>query len=47
MISTIIEPPDPALAREALELGAIAYVNKPFDFACLTRVVANDALGSP
>jgi hypothetical protein len=24
---------DPLLAREALELGALAYVDKPFDFA--------------
>ena len=31
---------DPALAREALELGALAYIDKPFDFAYLTRVVA-------
>jgi len=31
---------DPALAREALELGAIAYVDKPFDLAHLKRVVA-------
>lgn len=31
---------DPLLAREALELGAIAYVDKPFDFAYLKRVVA-------
>jgi DNA-binding response OmpR family regulator len=30
---------DPRLAREALELGAIAYVDKPFDFAYLKRVV--------
>jgi DNA-binding response OmpR family regulator len=28
------------LAREALELGAIAYIDKPFDFAYLKRVVA-------
>ena len=31
---------DPALAREALELGALAYIDKPFDFAYLKRVVA-------
>jgi FixJ family two-component response regulator len=31
---------DPVLAREALRLGAIAYVDKPFDFAYLKRVVA-------
>jgi two-component system, response regulator, stage 0 sporulation protein F len=31
---------DPCLAREALELGARAYVDKPFDFAYLKRVVA-------
>lgn len=30
----------PALAREALELGALAYIDKPFDFAYLKRVVA-------
>ena len=28
------------LAREALELGAVAYVDKPFDLAYLKRVVA-------
>jgi len=31
---------DPARACEALELGALAYVDKPFDFAYLKRVVA-------
>ena len=31
---------DPALAREALELGALDYIDKPFDFAYLKRVVA-------
>jgi len=31
---------DPVLAREALELGALAYVDKPFDFAYLKRVIA-------
>jgi AmiR/NasT family two-component response regulator len=31
---------DPASAREALELGALAYIDKPFDFAYLKRVVA-------
>ncbi len=31
---------DPVLAREALELGAIAYIDKPFDFAYLKRVIA-------
>jgi len=31
---------DPLLAREALELGALAYIDKPFDFAYLKRVVA-------
>lgn len=31
---------DPALARQALELGALAYVDKPFDFEYLKRVVA-------
>ncbi len=31
---------DPASAREALELGATAYIDKPFDFAYLKRVVA-------
>ena len=28
------------LAREALQLGALAYVDKPFDLAYLKRVVA-------
>ena len=31
---------DPVLAREALELGALAYIDKPFDFAHLKRVIA-------
>ena len=31
---------DPVLAREALELGALAYVDKPFDFDNLKRVIA-------
>jgi DNA-binding response OmpR family regulator len=31
---------DPARAREALELGALAYIDKPFDLAYLKRVVA-------
>ena len=31
---------DPQLARQALELGALAYVDKPFDFDYLKRVVA-------
>ena len=31
---------DLPLAREALELGAVAYVDKPFDLAYLKRVVA-------
>jgi DNA-binding response OmpR family regulator len=31
---------DPALAREALELGALDYIDKPFDSAYLKRVVA-------
>ena len=31
---------DPALAREALELGALAYVDKPFDIGYLKRVIA-------
>jgi DNA-binding NarL/FixJ family response regulator len=31
---------DPQLAREALELGALAYIDKPFDFDYLKRVVA-------
>ena len=31
---------DPLPVREALELGALAYVDKPFDFAYLKRVVA-------
>jgi len=31
---------DLQLAREALELGALAYIDKPFDLAYLKRVVA-------
>ena len=31
---------DPALARRALELGALAYIDKPFDLAYLRRVIA-------
>jgi DNA-binding response OmpR family regulator len=31
---------DPQRAREALELGAVAYIDKPFDIAYLKRVVA-------
>src|SRR5262244_1940753 len=31
---------DPVLAREALHLGALAYIDKPFDFAYLKRVIA-------
>jgi len=31
---------DPQLARQALELGALAYIDKPFDFDYLKRVVA-------
>ena len=31
---------DPVLARETLELGALAYIDKPFDFAYLKRVIA-------
>jgi len=31
---------DPLLARDALELGALAYVDKPFDFDYLKRVIA-------
>jgi DNA-binding response OmpR family regulator len=31
---------DPGLAREALELGALAYIDKPFDFEYLKRVIA-------
>ncbi len=31
---------DPESAREALQLGAFAYIDKPFDFAYLKRVVA-------
>jgi two-component system response regulator (stage 0 sporulation protein F) len=30
---------DPQLAREAIELGALAYVDKPFDLTHLRRVV--------
>src|SRR5215467_169136 len=31
---------DPALARKCLELGALAYIDKPFDLAYLKRVIA-------
>jgi DNA-binding response OmpR family regulator len=31
---------DPVLVREALELGALAYIDKPFDLAYLKRVIA-------
>jgi len=31
---------DPDLAREAFRLGALAYVDKPFDLGYLKRVVA-------
>jgi len=31
---------DPQLAREAIELGALTYIDKPFDFDYLKRVVA-------
>lgn len=31
---------DPELACEALELGVVAYIDKPFDFAYLKRVIA-------
>ena len=31
---------DALLAREALQLGALAYVDKPFDLAYLKRVIA-------
>jgi len=31
---------DPGVAREALELGAYAYVDKPFDIDYLMRVVS-------
>jgi DNA-binding response OmpR family regulator len=31
---------DPALARKALELGALAYIDKPFDLDYLKRVVS-------
>ena len=37
---------DPASAREALELGALAYIDKPFDFAYLKRVVAMALAGA-
>lgn len=36
---------DPQLARQALELGAFAYIDKPFDFDYLKRVVVM-ALGA-
>jgi len=31
---------DSVLVREALELGALAYIDKPFDLAYLKRVIA-------
>jgi two-component system response regulator (stage 0 sporulation protein F) len=31
---------DPSLARKALELGALAYIDKPFDLGYLKRVIA-------
>ena len=31
---------DPVLAREALKLGALAYIDKPFDLDYLKRVVS-------
>ena len=31
---------DAALARKSLELGALAYIDKPFDLAYLKRVIA-------
>jgi CheY-like chemotaxis protein len=31
---------DPQRAREAFALGALAYIDKPFDYAYLKRVVA-------
>lgn len=31
---------DPVLARAALALGALAYIDKPFDLAYLKRVIA-------
>lgn len=31
---------DPVLVRKALELGALAYIDKPFDLAYLKRVIA-------
>ena len=31
---------DPELARQVLELGALGYIDKPFDFDYLKRVVA-------
>ncbi len=37
---------DPQRAREALELGARAYIDKPFDVAYLKRVVAMALQGS-
>jgi DNA-binding NtrC family response regulator len=44
-VITVTGNTDPALAREALELGAVAYIDKPFDFGYLKRVVAT-ALGT-
>jgi len=31
---------DPVLAREALRLGALAYIDEPFDFGYLKQVIA-------
>jgi DNA-binding NtrC family response regulator len=39
-VIVVTENANPLLAREALELRAIAYVDKPFDLGYLKRVVA-------
>ena len=31
---------DPTLARQALELGALAFIGKPFDLTYLMRIVS-------
>lgn len=40
VVTTMKLDTDPQCAREVLELGAVAYVDKPFDYAHLKRVVA-------
>ena len=38
---------DPALARQAIDLGALAPIDKPFDVAYLKRVVATALRDKP